>query len=75
MNHKNEINCSKCKHYFITFDKTAPKGCRIFDFKSQLWPSILVKQSSGIECESFELKNIQNSASKQENFNDDKYWK
>ena len=48
-----KINCRECKHYFITFDVSAPYGCRIFGFKGKVMPSILVYQSSGIMCSAF----------------------
>lgn len=52
-----EPNCNKCKHYFITFDKHASKGCKIFGIKSNMLPSLVVKQANnGTPCKGFELK-------------------
>jgi protein-arginine kinase activator protein McsA len=67
-------NCIKCKHYFITFDQSAPKGCRVYNIKSQRLPSIIVKDANqGRECIGFEPKPVKEK--KEKNLNDDKYWK
>ena len=66
-------NCTKCKHYFITFDQSAPKGCRAYSIKSQALPSEIVKQAnSGADCIGFTPK--ENTNKKGKNLNDDKYW-
>ncbi len=52
-----KINCIKCIHYYITWDSSFPKGCKIYGFKSLNLPSILVKQSSGVPCSKFTQKN------------------
>lgn len=51
------VNCMQCKHYFVTWDNNAPKGCKAFGFKSSTIPSIVVKRSSGEVCLKYE-KNI-----------------
>ncbi len=53
-----KINCIKCKHFFVTYEPRRPYGCRAYGFKSPKMPSVIVYQSSGMECESFELKVI-----------------
>jgi len=65
-------NCFKCKHYFVTFDQSNPRGCRKYQIKSSLMPSIVVKQASSSECLAFEAKNNKNIKTK--NLSDDKYW-
>ena len=47
-------DCLKCRHFFITWDNNNPRGCRFFGFKSQYYPSMLVRSSSGSPCQSFE---------------------
>lgn len=51
-----KINCLKCKYYYITWDPAFPKGCKFYGFKSLNLPSIMVKQSSGMCCCQFTLK-------------------
>jgi hypothetical protein len=51
-----KINCIKCKHYYVTWDPTFPKGCKAFGFKTSELPSVLVKKSSGHPCMNFEPK-------------------
>lgn len=74
------IPCMRCKHYQVTFDPTAPRGCKLYQFKTVTMPSVLVKQSTGHDCTSFEekVKNSphgedQNGEGKKD-FNDPKYW-
>ncbi|WP_281887984.1 uracil-DNA glycosylase [Paenibacillus sp. YYML68] len=50
------INCVKCKHYYVTWEPSYPRGCRAYGFKTQALPSQLVLQSSGKPCLSYEEK-------------------
>jgi len=52
-----DIDCHKCEHYFVTWDKNAPHGCRAMGFKSRRLPSTVVKKSTpGLDCLSFVKK-------------------
>ncbi len=47
----------KCKHFFITYDQYAPKGCKLHNIKTTQMPSIIIKQANfGKECVGFEEK-------------------
>jgi len=48
------IDCFKCKHFYVTWDRQFTRGCRVMGFKSNEMPSRLVIQSSGMECMRFE---------------------
>jgi len=50
------IDCHKCKHYYVTWDKHFPHGCKAMEFKSKQLPSIVVFVSSNIECLVFKKK-------------------
>jgi hypothetical protein len=68
-------NCTKCKHYFITFNPRTPKGCRIYQIQSQALPSTIVKQANqGPDCIGFEAKPQANHANKKIDLNDPKLW-
>ena len=73
------IACMRCKHYQVTFDPVSPRGCKLYKFKSAVMPHILVKQSTGHECTSFEESaKKKDSEDRKEagkvDFNDPKYW-
>lgn len=70
------IACMKCKHYHVTFDPKAPRGCKLYGFKSTVMPYVLVKQSSGQDCTSFDekIKPTNEKETDKKNFNDPKYW-
>lgn len=74
------IACMKCKHYNVTFDPSAPRGCKLYGFKSTVMPYVLVKQSTGHDCTSFEEKLKKNSEgnanddNEKKDYNDPKYW-
>lgn len=73
------IACMKCKHYHVTFDPLSPRGCKLYGFKSAVMPYVLVKQSTGHDCTSFEekvKKNADNNSGDKEkkDYNDPKYW-
>jgi len=55
---KKRIDCFKCKHFYVTWDQSFPRGCRAMGFKSKEMPSDVVFQSSGMECMRFEEKEI-----------------
>lgn len=46
--------CSRCRFYFVTWDREAPHGCRAFGFKSRKRPSWEVYRTSGAHCKLFE---------------------
>ncbi len=49
--------CTTCKHFFVTWDQSAPRGCKLYNIKSKLFPSLVVsKASSGQECLGYEEK-------------------
>ncbi|WP_321779096.1 uracil-DNA glycosylase [Sulfurimonas sp.] len=50
------INCRICIHYFVTWEKDKPHGCKAYGFKAQQIPSIVVFQSSGSDCNLFRAK-------------------
>ncbi|BBI34216.1 hypothetical protein KCTCHS21_36150 [Cohnella abietis] len=51
-----QVDCMKCRHFYVTWDPKFPKGCRAFGFKSALMPSTNVLSSSGKACMNFTLK-------------------
>jgi hypothetical protein len=70
------IACMRCKHYQTTFDPKAQRACNLYQFKSNLMPYILVKQSTGGDCPSFSerpKKETEEQKGKKD-FNDPKYW-
>ncbi len=51
-----EIDCGKCRHFYVTWDGHFPKGCKALNFKSRELPSGVVRGSSGLDCLKFEAK-------------------
>ncbi|WP_294947210.1 uracil-DNA glycosylase [Sulfurivirga sp.] len=47
-------DCFQCRHFYVTWDATAPRGCRYFGFKTPLLPAQVVRSSSGQPCQAFE---------------------
>ena len=56
MENHERINCFKCKHFYLTWIPKTPNACRVYGFKSQQMPSVIVLKSSGFACVSFEEK-------------------
>ncbi|HUV50404.1 MAG TPA: uracil-DNA glycosylase [Anaerolineae bacterium] len=51
------IDCHKCEHYYVTWDKNFPHGCLAMDFKSLQAPSVVVQRSTqGKDCILFKQK-------------------
>jgi hypothetical protein len=51
-----DVNCNKCRYYYITWDRKFPYGCKALQFKSARLPSLEVLAASGIACLRFEEK-------------------
>lgn len=51
---KKRVSCFNCIHFYITWDKEFPRGCKALSFKSRQMPSAVVFGSSGMECQKFE---------------------
>jgi hypothetical protein len=50
--------CNSCIHYYITWDKKFPYGCKAMGFKTHEVPSLSVYKSSGTECLLFQSKDV-----------------
>lgn len=50
------VSCRRCRFYRISWDPNAPHGCDAMGFKSQKLPSLVVFETSGIECQMFQAK-------------------
>ena len=50
------IDCFLCKHFYITWDKHFPYGCKALGFKTRGMPSVEVFKASAQECLRFEKK-------------------
>ncbi|MDY6880781.1 MAG: uracil-DNA glycosylase [Thermodesulfobacteriota bacterium] len=50
-------DCYKCEHYYVTWDKNFPHGCRAMMFKSRRLPGMVVRSSTpGTDCLSYKKK-------------------
>lgn len=68
-------NCMNCKHYFVTYDKNTPRGCRVYRIQSSLLPSLIVKKANnGQECLGYSPKEKRKPEHDKRNLNDPKYW-
>lgn len=56
-----KIDCFKCQYFHVTWDQNNPRGCSAYGFKTKQLPSVLVKQSSGMDCLKFVLKKQEGS--------------
>jgi len=52
------IDCKKCIHFYITWDKQFPRGCKAMGFKAKEFPSVTVYKTSGFECLRFEERRV-----------------
>jgi hypothetical protein len=57
-NKKQELpaSCSDCRHYYVTWDKDFPYGCKAMGFKSRTYPAQEGRDASGMDCPLFERK-------------------
>ena len=65
--------CRSCKHFFISYDPSAPNGCRLYKIKTTRLPSLIVKEANhGQECYGYSPK--ETTKSKEKNLNDPSLW-
>ena len=50
------VNCFQCQHFKVTWDTRSPRACTAYGFKTKQLPSVVVKQSSGMDCMKFSQK-------------------
>lgn len=55
------VNCLKCKYYIVTWDARYPRGCKLFEFKGTIMPSIMVYKSTGVQCQNFIRRHVQSN--------------
>jgi len=51
------VVCQRCEHYYVTWEPQRPHGCKMYGFKSKMIPSVVVKSSSGEQCQLFSQNN------------------
>jgi len=44
------VDCFKCKHFYVTWEKARPRGCKALKFKTRRLPSDVVRATSGKDC-------------------------
>jgi len=49
-------NCHRCEHFQVTWDKRTPYECRAFGFRSTRIPLLIVRETSGHDCQLFTPK-------------------
>ena len=50
------VVCKNCVHYYVTWDKSFPHGCKAMGFKAKSSPASRVREASGVGCLLFEKK-------------------
>ncbi len=53
---KEKADCFTCVHFYITWDRHFPYGCRAMQFKTRNMPSADVYGASGKKCMGFKQK-------------------
>jgi hypothetical protein len=50
------VACRTCRHFYVTWDRSLPYGCRAHGFKSRQNPSLVVFEHSGFQCQLYQVK-------------------
>lgn len=54
------MDCIHCTHFFVTWEKALPYGCKAWGIKTPRYPEAAVYASSGLKCQLFKPKNPAN---------------
>lgn len=49
-------DCTRCRHFYVTWRPPRTRGCRAYGFVSEDYPSAVVLRESGSACGQFEPK-------------------
>ena len=49
-------NCAQCKHFYITWNKQTPNGCRRFGIQCKDSPAKIIASAGLGDCQGFEAK-------------------
>jgi len=49
-------DCHRCRLFRVTWDDRLPYECQAFGFRSSRIPSLVVRETSGHDCQLFEPK-------------------
>lgn len=63
-----------CKHYHITWDQRAPRGCKLYGIKAQAMPSQIVQMAGSGECQGYEAKPKKEEKNKSLDLNRSDLW-
>ena len=50
------VSCTRCKHFYITWNKRRPYGCRRWNVIAAQHPCVAVLAASGMPCHLYEPK-------------------
>lgn len=49
-------DCTRCRHFYVTWEPDHPRGCRAYGFKTVDLPTAVVLRESGRPCQLFERR-------------------
>ena len=50
------IDCTRCRHFLVTWRPETPRGCSLYGFEGLRIPSLVVREATGEACQGFEAK-------------------
>ena len=50
------VNCQICVYFYVTWDPSFPRGCRLYGFKSTASPAAMVREATGGKCQNYVKK-------------------
>jgi hypothetical protein len=53
---RQKVLCLRCRHYFVTWDKNHPHGCKAFKLKSAVLPYYDIQLVSNMNCLKYEAR-------------------
>ncbi len=67
-------NCTKCRHFYVTWDQKTPNGCRRFGIQSKDQPAKIVAMAGLGDCQGFEPRKRPESDPKGPDLNRKDLW-
>ncbi|MDR3120418.1 MAG: hypothetical protein LBU58_03670 [Clostridiales bacterium] len=52
------VNCPKCVNFYVTWDASFPRGCKLYGFKTSSLPYYAVLEATGKPCENYREKTV-----------------
>ena len=53
---ESKADCTSCQHFQLIWGAAQARACNAYGFRSESYPSIIVRETSGLDCQLYAAK-------------------